>query len=68
MTTPKVSICCLCYNHEKYIRQCLDGIIMQQTSFPFEALVHDDNYWISKMDWDECGPDVIFKKCENIIL
>ena len=42
MTTPKVSICCLCYNHEKYIRQCLDGIIMQQTSFPFEALVHDD--------------------------
>ena len=27
-----------------------------------------EEYWITKQDWDECGPDVIFKKCENIIL
>ena len=25
-------------------------------------------YWISKQDWDECGPDIIFKKCQNIII
>ena len=25
-------------------------------------------YWISKQDWDECGPEIIFKKCQNIIL
>jgi actin-related protein 2 len=25
-------------------------------------------YWISKADWDECGPDIIFKKCQNIML
>jgi actin-related protein len=25
-------------------------------------------YWITKQDWDECGPDIIFKKCQNIIL
>lgn len=37
-----VSICCLTYNHEKYIRQCLDGLIMQKTEFDFEILVHDD--------------------------
>lgn len=37
-----VSVCCLSYNHENYIRQCLDGIVMQQTSFRFEVLVHDD--------------------------
>lgn len=37
-----VSIQCLAYNHEPYIRQCLDGIVMQQTNFPFEAIVHDD--------------------------
>ena len=37
-----VSICCLVYNHEKYLRQCLDGFIMQKTNFKFEVLVHDD--------------------------
>lgn len=39
---PVVSIHCLVYNHEKYIRQCLDGFVMQQTNFAFEAIVHDD--------------------------
>ena len=37
-----VSIQCLAYNHAAYIRQCLDGFIMQQTDFKFEAIVHDD--------------------------
>ncbi len=40
--SPMVSICCVTYNHEKYIRQCLDGFVMQKTSFPFEILVHED--------------------------
>ncbi|MBR1550967.1 MAG: glycosyltransferase family 2 protein [Muribaculaceae bacterium] len=39
---PLVSIRCLVYNHEPYLRQCLDGFVMQQTNFPFEAIVHDD--------------------------
>ena len=42
MTTPLVSISCNTYNHAPYIRQCLDGFMMQKTSFPFEVLVHDD--------------------------
>lgn len=37
-----VSIQCTAYNHEPYIRQCLNGFVMQQTSFRFEAIVHDD--------------------------
>lgn len=37
-----VSIRCLVYNHEPYLRQCLDGFVMQQTNFRFEAIVHDD--------------------------
>lgn len=37
-----VSICCLTYNHELYIRQCLDGFLSQQTDFAFEILIHDD--------------------------
>lgn len=38
----KVSICCVTYNHEKFIAQSLDGFIKQQTSFEYEILVHDD--------------------------
>jgi len=37
-----VTIRCLAYNHEPYIRQCLDGFVMQKTNFRFEAIVHDD--------------------------
>lgn len=37
-----VSICSITYNHEKYIRQCLDGFLMQKTDFPFEVIIHDD--------------------------
>lgn len=37
-----VSICCLTYNQEKYIRRCIEGFIMQQTDFEFEVLINDD--------------------------
>lgn len=37
-----VSIRCATYNHEPYIRQCLEGFVMQKTNFRFEAIVHDD--------------------------
>lgn len=39
---PIVSVRCTVYNHAKYLRQCLDGFIMQETTFPFEVIVHDD--------------------------
>ena len=41
-TVPLVSVSVITYNHEKYIRQCLDGILMQNVNFPYEVLVHDD--------------------------
>ena len=37
-----VTIHCLVYNHKPYLRQCLDGFVMQKTNFRFEAIVHDD--------------------------
>lgn len=40
--TPLVTIRCITYNHEPYIRQCLEGFVMQKTNFRFEAIVHDD--------------------------
>ena len=39
---PLVSVWCLTYNFGPYIRQALDGFLMQKTDFPFEILVHDD--------------------------
>ena len=39
---PVVSVYCMTYNHENYIRDCLDGFLMQKTTFPFEVIVHDD--------------------------
>ena len=41
-TFPLLAIRCLAYNHEPYIRQCLEGFVMQKTDFPFIAIVHDD--------------------------
>lgn len=37
-----VTIRCIAYNHEPYIRQCLEGFVIQKTNFRFEAIVHDD--------------------------
>ena len=37
-----VSISCVTYNHAPYIRECLDGFMMQKTNFAFEVLIHDD--------------------------
>lgn len=37
-----VTVFCLVYNHEKYIRACLDSIICQKTSFRYQIIVHDD--------------------------
>ncbi len=42
VVSPLVSIICNTYNHVNYIRQCLDGFLMQETNFPIEILVHDD--------------------------
>ncbi len=39
---PIVSVCCLVYNHEPFLRECFEGFVMQQTTFPIEILVHDD--------------------------
>lgn len=39
---PLVVIHSLTFNHEPYLRKALDGFVMQQTKFPFVAVVHDD--------------------------
>jgi glycosyltransferase involved in cell wall biosynthesis len=39
---PLVSVRLVTYNHEKWIAQCLEGILMQRTDFPFEVVVGED--------------------------
>lgn len=42
MEKPLVSICCITFNHERYIKDALDGFVMQKTTFPFEIVISDD--------------------------
>lgn len=37
-----VSIHCMAFNHEKFIEDAIHGFLIQETSFPFEVLIHDD--------------------------
>ena len=39
---PQVSILCITYNHEDYIEDAICGFLMQETTFCFEILIHDD--------------------------
>ena len=36
---PLVSVSVVTYNHEKYIKQCLDSILNQKTDFDFEIVL-----------------------------
>ena len=39
---PVVSVNMLAYNHEPYIRQAIDGVMMQKTDFEFELIIGED--------------------------
>jgi len=60
---PLVSIVCITYNHERYIRDCLEGFLMQKTNFPIEILIHDDASTDSTADiireYQKKRPDII---------
>ena len=40
---PLVSVNCTTYMHEAFIRDAIEGFLMQQTNFKVEILLHDDN-------------------------
>lgn len=42
ISKPKVSICCITYNQESYVEEMLRSMLMQETNFPYEILIHDD--------------------------
>lgn len=40
--SPIVSVLCLCYNHEKYLKRCMEGFLKQKVNFNVEIIIHDD--------------------------
>ncbi len=39
---PLVSVCVQTYQHEKYIKECIEGILSQETNFKYELLIGED--------------------------
>ncbi|MBX2953723.1 MAG: glycosyltransferase [Leadbetterella sp.] len=42
MAEPLVSVHLLTYNHVKFIRQSVESVLAQKTTFPFEVIIGDD--------------------------
>lgn len=41
-TTPTINVCMITYNHEKYISEAIEGVLMQKTTFPIQLVVGED--------------------------
>ena len=39
---PLVSVLCATYNHENFITDAIEGVLKQDTAFPYELLIRDD--------------------------
>lgn len=63
MDKPFVSVKTITYNHEKFIAQCIEGIMMQKTNFAFEYIIGEDCSTDSTMEivqeYARRYPDVI---------
>ena len=42
------------------------SIFIDATVLPNTYNGTESDYWITKQDWDECGPEVL-KKCKNLV-
>ncbi|WP_261989925.1 glycosyltransferase [Hymenobacter puniceus] len=37
-----LSVCCITYNHEKFLAQAIESVLMQETDFPVELVIGED--------------------------
>ena len=69
MNEIKISVICLTYNHEKFIRRALENFVSQKTDFPFEVIVHDDASTDGTADivreYAKKYPDIIIAICQK---
>lgn len=42
MNAPLLSVCLITYNHENYIRQAIEGVLMQKVDFDWELIIAED--------------------------
>jgi glycosyltransferase involved in cell wall biosynthesis len=42
MNSPLLSVCLITYNHQDYIKQAIEGVLMQKVNFEFELIISDD--------------------------
>ncbi len=42
MSTPLVAVFMVTYNHEKFVEQAIEGVIMQKTKFPIKLFIGED--------------------------
>ena len=54
MPVPLVSVCMITYNHEPFIAQAIEGVLMQKTNFPVELVIGED-----------CSTDRTRRVCER---
>lgn len=40
---PRVSVAMITHNHQRFIAQALDSVLMQETNFPFEIVIGEDH-------------------------
>ncbi|UWY28614.1 glycosyltransferase [Flavobacterium sp. TR2] len=52
----KVSVCMITYGHEKYIRQAIEGVLMQECDFEVELIISND-----------CSPDMTDEVVQDIV-
>ena len=41
--SPTLSVCVVTYNHEAYLRDCLESIVQQAVNFDYEIIIVDQN-------------------------
>ena len=39
----KVSVCLITYNHENYLKQAIESVLIQKIQFDFELVIAHDN-------------------------
>ena len=65
---PVVAVECVVYNHEKFLRECLDSIVGQHTNFPFVVVAHDDKSTDSSasiiLEYQKKYPDIVIPALE----